>query len=45
MEIVLNSSSVNCETKLIIILYWWNKYKQNYIPNQKLKNRLKRLYN
>lgn len=40
MKLVLNNGKVNCETKLIIILYWWNHYKQNYIPNQKLVNRL-----
>ena len=44
MKIVLESKSVNCETKLIIILYWYNKYKKNYICNNMLFNRFKGEY-
>lgn len=40
-SLLLNDDLVPLWIKLLIILYWYDYYKKNYIPNKLLENRLK----
>jgi len=41
MHLIIDSNIANLETKMIICLYWYNKYKKNYIPNIMLERKFK----
>lgn len=40
-SILINDVNVELWIKVLVILYWYDKYNRRYIPNQLLENRLK----
>ena len=41
VNVILESNNVDVSIKLLIVLSWYDYYKDYYIPNKKLENKLK----